>query len=339
MKKIYLKDIARTLNVSKTAVSLVLNNKGDENKISQETQQRITAYAKEHNYVPNMLARGLSRGKSETIGLIVPNISDIFYAKIAGRVEKKAKEFGYTVLFSSSNESPKNEESLIRSMLNRQVEGLIIASTQRNQKDIESLKKSNFPFVLIDRHYPKSETSYVVADNFGGTKSATEHLLSLGRRNIGFVTIEPGLEAIKQRLLGYKGALTGFNIRPQKKYIKELSQENYEEEIGPAIKDLLELTTPVDALVFSTHYLTHVGLVELKKLNIKVPKQVAIVSYDEMAAFDLIDPPITSVIQPVAEMGNTAVEILMALINGSNLNGEGQRTLDTKLIVRKSCGT
>ena len=189
MKKVFLKDIAKDLNVSKTAVSLVLNNKGDENKISQDTQRKIIDYAKTHNYVPNQLARGLSRGKSETIGLIIPNISDTFYAKVASFIEKKAKEHGYTVIFSSSNEDPKMEAELIQSMLNRQVEGLIIASTQQNQKEIRSLKNGNFPFVLFDRHYPESETDYVVVDNFGGSRIATEHLLNLGRRKIGFVTL------------------------------------------------------------------------------------------------------------------------------------------------------
>jgi len=128
LKKIFLKDIAEELNLSKTAVSLVLNNRGDENKISKETQKRILDFAKKNNYRPNQMARGLSLGKSETIGLIVPNISDIFYARIAHYIELKAKEFGYNVVFSSSNENATIEKELIYSMLNRQVDGLIIAS-------------------------------------------------------------------------------------------------------------------------------------------------------------------------------------------------------------------
>ena len=291
MKKIFLKDIAKDLNVSKTAVSLVLNNKGDENKISQDTQQKIIDYAKRHNYVPNQLARGLSRGKSETIGLIIPNISDTFYAKVAGFIEKKAKELGYTVIFSSSNEDPKMEAELIQSMLNRQVEGLIIASTQKNQKEIRSLKNGNFPFVLFDRHYPESETDYVVVDNFGGSRIATEHLLNLGRRKIGFVTLKPGLEALRQRLLGYEDALNNFNIEPIKEIVKELSPISYEKEMNLAIEELLKFPNSVDAIVFSTHYLTAIGLRELKRFSIKVPDEVAIVSFDELSAFDLVDPP------------------------------------------------
>lgn len=338
MKKIFLKDIAKDLNISKTAVSLVLNGKGDENKISKDTQNKIINFAKKHNYVPNQLARGLSRGKSETIGLIIPNISDSFYSKIAGFVELKAKELGYTVLFSSSNENSKKEAELIRSMLNRQVEGLIIASTQQNLREIESLKDDNFPFVLIDRHYPEIDTNAVVVDNFNGLKIVTEHLIGLGRRRIGFITLEPKLEAIHQRFLGYKSALTDAGIDFRLDLVKELSPLNYGNEISDVVADLLKYPNSVDSIVFVTHYLTSEGLRELKKRQVKVPQEVAIVSFDELTAFDLVDPPITSVIQPVRDIANISVEMLINEIEGKEKTMNLKKILESKLVVRKSCG-
>ena len=337
MKKLYLKDIARNLGLSKTTVSLVLNNKGDENKISVTTQKKILDYTKAHNYKPNQLARGLSRGKTETIGLIIPNISDTFYAMIAGYIEKKAKQFGYTVVFSSSNEKPVDEEKLIQEMLNRQVDGLIIASTQQNHKDIEQLKKINFPFVLIDRHYPEIETNYVIVDNYGGVKKATMHLLGLGRRKIGFVTLKSELEALKQRLMGYKDALIDNKIKTY--FIKELNHDSFEEEMKLAISELIQLPNRVDAIVFSTHYLTALGLRELKKNNIDVPGDIAIVSFDELSAFDLVEPPITSIIQPVNKIGDLAVEILLNSIENRNNETNKKRILETEIIIRKSCGS
>ena len=339
MKKIFLKDIAKDLNVSKTTVSLVLNNKGDANKISKETQQKIRAYVKEHNYVPNQLARGLSRGKSETIGLIIPNISDVFYAEIAACVERRAKDLGYTVIFSSSNEDPQKEAALIRSMLNRQVDGLIIASTQQNQEEIEALKKLDFPFVLIDRHYPEIPTDRIVVDNFKGTKILTEHLLKLGRRNIALITLAPGLDAIRQRLLGYQSALKDFGIQPNEDWVKELTKECYEGEMKQAIKALWRFPNSIDAIVFTTHYLTALGLRELKQLNIKVPQEIAIVSFDELSAFDLVDPPITSIVQPVAEMGKLALESLMEKITSNQEKSIQEKVLDVRLVIRKSCGS
>ncbi|RED47462.1 LacI family DNA-binding transcriptional regulator [Seonamhaeicola aphaedonensis] len=339
MKKLYLKDVARELNVSKTAVSLVLNGKGDENKISYDTQQKIINFAKKHNYIPNQLARGLSRGKSETIGLIIPNISDTFYSKVAGVIERKAKEKGYTVLFSSSYEDPKTEGELILSMLNRQVDGLIIASTQQNKKEIEFLKKEKFPFVLFDRYYPENETDYVIVDNFYGTKKVTEHLLNLGRKKVGFITLKPGLEPIAQRLMGYKEALKAHNLTSKETYVKEIGREEYFSEVEKAIIDLTAREQAVDAIVFSTHYLASQGLRVLKKLNLKVPDDVAIVSFDELSAFDIVEPPVTSVVQPVNEIGYSVIEILLNKI-GSTVKTEFQtRVLKTKLEIRSSCGS
>ena len=338
MKKIFLKDIAQNLNLSKTAVSLVLNNKGDENKISKDTQKRIVEYAKKHNYRPNQLARGLSRGKSETIGLIIPNISDIFYARIANQIEKKAKKYGYTVIYSSSGENPEIEKELILSMLNRQVDGLIIASTQQNQTDIQNLKNANFPFVLIDRHYPDIETNFVIVDNFSGTKKITQHLIKNGKQKIGFVTIKHNLDAMEQRLLGYKDALRSADLELKSEYIKQLNPVEYQQEMKQAIYDLVKLSGGVDAIVFSTHYLTASGLRELKLLNCKLPQDVAIVSFDELGAFDLVEPPITTSKQPVKDIGNLAVEILVNEIEKKNIKVENKIVLQTKLLIRKSCG-
>ncbi|UJH68508.1 LacI family DNA-binding transcriptional regulator [Allomuricauda sp. SCSIO 65647] len=338
MKKIFLKDIAHELNLSKTAVSLVLNNRGDENKISKNTQKRILEYAQKHNYQPNQMARGLSLGKSETIGLIVPNISDIFYAKIASHIEHKAKEFGYNVVFSSSNEDAQTEHELISSMLNRQVDGLIIASTQKNHNEILKLKKSNFPFVLIDRHYPDIETNYVIVDNFGGSKQMTQHLVDQGRTAIGLISIKSELDAMLQRKLGYQVAITDNGMIPDSKTIKELNFFDYQTEMKKAIKAMVTGAKSVDAIVFTTHYLAASGLRELRSLGIDVPKEVAIISFDELGAFDLVDPPISASRQPVKDIGNTAVEILVNQMEDKNGKIDNNRVLKTELLIRKSCG-
>ena len=338
MKKIFLKDIAVALNLSKTAVSMVLNNKGDENKISKETQQRVWDFARKNHYQPNQMARALSLGKSETIGLIVPDISDIFYAQIAHYVELKAKALGYNVVFSSSNEDPETERALIYSMLNRQVDGLIIASTQKNQADIEELNRTNFPFVLIDRHYPELDANYVIVDNFRGVQNMTRHLIGNGYRRIGLVSIESGLDAMLQRRLGYEAALRDAGIADRPGIQKELDAFNYEAAMEEAIRDMLHGPDAVDAIVFTTHYLAASGLRVLKSLEVTVPEEVAIISFDELGAFDLVEPPITANKQPVDEIGSLAVEILVNTIEKQGGGQEKQRVLPTELLIRKSCG-
>lgn len=336
LKKVSIKEIADGLALSKSTVSLVLNGRGDEKRISLNTQERVIKYATEQNYKPNQLARGLSTGKSEMIGLIVPNISDNFYARIARRIERKARHHGYNVIFSSSSENPDREKELIYSMLDRQVEGLIIASTQKNKKEIERLKNMKFPFVLIDRHYPDIDTNFVVVDNAGGITRATEELIRIRRKRIGFISIEPGLEAIHQRLVGYRETMKIFGLSVEKGFVRELSYENYETEMSAIIRTMVEAPIAVDGIVFATHYLTASGLRELKKLNIQVPQQVAIVSFDQMNAFDLVEPPITAVIQPVDEIGDRAVDILLKNLQEANTPIE-QVILKTDFVCRKSC--
>lgn len=339
MKKVFLKDIAEALGLSKTSVSMVLNNKGDDNKISKDTQKRVWDYARKHHYQPNQMARGLSLGKSETIGLIVPNISDIFYATIAHYVERKAKGLGYNVVFSSSNEDPATEKQLIYSMLNRQVDGLIIASTQKNQADIEELNRTNFPFVLIDRYYPEIESNYVVVDNFRGTQNITEHLLQNGRRRIGFISIKSELDALHQRRMGYETALEEAGLEIRSNWRKALDRSNYQTQMKSAISEMLNGSEAVDAIVFATHFLASSGLRELKAMQVKLPEEVALISFDELGAFDLVDPPITANKQPVDEIGRLAVEILVKEINSRGAKMINQQVLPTDLLIRKSCGS
>ncbi len=338
MKKVSIQDIANNLKLSKSTVSLVLNGRGDEKRISQETQERVVKYAREQNYKPNQLARGLSTGKSEMIGLIVPNISDNFYARIARRIERKARHHGYNVIFSSSSENPDREKELIYSMLDRQVEGLIIASTQKNQEEIGRLKKMKFPFVLIDRHYPEIDTNFVIIDNASGTTRAVEELIRAGRKRVAFITLEKGLEPIHQRLVGYLETMEAHGLEVEPGFVRELNYENYEAEMPQVIRTMVEAPVTIDGIVFATHYLTAAGLRELKKLNILVPRQVAIVSFDQMNAFDLVEPPITAVSQPVDEIGDRAVDILLNNLENPVTPLE-HLILNPSFICRESCGS
>ena len=223
-------------------------------------------------------------------------------------------------------------------MLDRQVDGLIIASTQKNKEDILKLREINFPFVLIDRHYPDIKTNFVIVDNLGGIKNMTKHLLKNGRRKIGFITVKSQLDALLQRRLGYELALTENEIEIERKYIKEVDPFNYQNEMKGAIIGMVQGSNKVDAIVFTTHYLAASGLRELKLLNIEVPNHVAIISFDELGAFDLVDPPITASKQPVDAIGSEAVEILVNEIEKKNVTIENERVLQTKLLIRKSCG-
>jgi len=338
LKQITLHDISKSLNISKGTISLVLNGRGDEKRVSKATQDKIIKFAKDHNYNPNRLARALSRGKSDTIGLIVPNISDVFFATIARRIEKRAEQSGLDVIFSSTGERIEREVKIIQSMLDRKVDGLIITSCQKNSEGILRLKKENFPFVLIDRVYPELETNFVGIDNDGGISSAVQQLIRTGRKRIGFVSITTGLETIRERLASYLHTMEEYGLRVEENFIQELDFECVGTDMKMVIETLVQHPQSIEGIVFATQYLAAEGLRALKSMNIRIPSEVAIVSYGERRDFDLLEPAVTSVELPINDMGDRAVEILLHNMKDTTSAYEIVR-LKTELIVRKSCGT
>lgn len=338
MKINCLQDISKSLNISKSTISLVLNGRGDEKRVSKETQEKIIKFAKEHNYKANQLARGLSRGKSEMIGLVVPNIADSFYARIARRIEKKAEQFGYNVIFSSTGENKERESKLIHSMLDRQVDGLIIASCQKNKEDILKLKSRNYPFVLIDRFYPEIETNIVSIDNEDGISLLVEQLIRLGRKRIGFVSLTNKIEPLRLRLASYKQTMEKHGLPIEEGFVQELDYDRMETDIHDVMKKMIQFPICVEAIVFGTHFLAADGLRELKKMNIRIPFDVAVVSFGQMRDFDLIEPPVTSVLLPSNEIGDKAVDILLHIMKQTVLGYE-KFSFQTELLIRKSCGT
>ena len=223
-------------------------------------------------------------------------------------------------------------------MLSRGVDGLIIASSQKNQEDILELKKRKFPFVLIDRHYPELETNYVGEDNEGGASQATIQLVKTGRKRIGFVTLKTALDVLHQRLEGYQLSMEQNGLPIEDLWIRELDYEYTESDMHLHIKSLVQSPSSIEGIVFATHFLAASGIRALNKLNVRVPEDVALVSFGQMNAFDITEPPITSIIQPVDELGDRAVEILLDNLNGETSDNR-RIILDNKLEIRKSCGT
>lgn len=337
MKQISLQNIADALKVSKATVSYVLNGRGDEKRVSKETQERIKKFAKKHKYNANQLARSLSTGKSNMIGLIVPNISDTFFARIARRIEEKAEESGYNVIFSSTGENINREQKIIQSMLDRKVDGLIIASCQQNDEDMVRLKKAKFPFVLIDRHYPKIPTNYVGLDNMSGITKAVNQLINNGRKRIGFVSLNMELETLIERKIGYCQAMAANGLAVENNFMQYLNYEHRTADVKSVLSKMLQPPIGIDSVIFATHFLAAEAIRELKAMNVKIPEQLAIVSYGQKKDFDILEPPITAIKFPIDEIGDKAVDILLRNINNPEMTFESIY-LKTVMIARKSCG-
>ncbi len=339
-KKTSLADIAKALGVSKTLVSMVLNGKGNENGINEDTQKRVWAKAKELNYKPNIMARSLRTGRSHTIGLIVADISNAFYARMCRAVEDAAARRGYYVLFSSSDEKAQKEQELIQMLRDRLVDGLILSTTLENKEGIEELEKAEFPLVLIDRFIPNESTPFVTADNYAGSKEAVHHLIKKGHQRIGVLKISPSyLTSITERVRGYQDALQEANIPVADQHLLEIPYDNIQASIKEELPKLLTGENRVTALYALNNNLATAALKEIHNMGLKIPDDVALISFDDIDLFSIHSPGITAVSQPVSDMGTHAVELLLNKIESKkNADENDQVYLPTELIERDSCG-
>ncbi|MGA0555417.1 LacI family DNA-binding transcriptional regulator [Larkinella sp. VNQ87] len=310
-KKVSLKDIAEKAQVSTALVSYVLNGKEKESRVGHEIAQKIKQIARELNYEPNYLAKSLRSGKTQTIGLIIADISNPFFANIARIVEDEAKKYGYTVIIGSSDEKAEKSWDLINVLLNRQVDGFIIVSSENSEEQIQYLLDKHVAVVLLDRHFPNLPTDFVSLDSYKAAFDAGTHLVQQGYRHIGLVAYKSALFHMQERIRGYREALETNQIPFQPEWLKEVEFTAVEQEIKTGIDQMLGAEFAVDALIFATYRLAIAGLKYINSLGIRVPDDLAIVSFGQAEAFDLYYCPITYVHQPMEELGKTAVEILI----------------------------
>lgn len=331
-KKVSLKDIAKAVGVSTALVSYVLNNKEKEARVGKEIAAVIRKKAAELHYQPNQIAKSLKSGKSFTIGLIVADISNPFFANIARTIEDEAKKNNYTVIFGSSDESAEKSQDLMDVLIKRQVDGFIIAPAEGSENQISYLVRANIPFVLIDRYFPKIPTNYVVTNNFQAAYGATQHLIESGYKRIGMIAYKNDLIHMKERVRGYKSAIKDHALKP---ILREVTYSMAGSEIQSNIEGLTQAKQAIDALFFATNTLSIHGLKYLNNKRLRVPDDVAIVCFDEGDAFDFFYCPLTYVKQPLLAVGQQAVGALIAKIN-ENTQDIIQTQLASELIIRAS---
>ncbi|WP_423736060.1 LacI family DNA-binding transcriptional regulator [Chitinophaga caseinilytica] len=333
-KRVSLKDIAQEAGVSTALVSYVLTNKEEKARVGREMANKIRKIARKLNYQPNYLARSLKSGRTDTIGLIVADISNPFFGQIARIVEDEAKRHNITVIFGSSDENAEKSADLINVLLNRQVDGLIVIPSEGSEQQILQLSERHFPFVLMDRPFPSLAASSISINNFGASYNAVEHLLRTGRKRIGMIAYQTSLHHIAERRRGFEVALANAGLKTEKR-LKLARYSHLREDIRKAIDQLTGGKHPADALFFATNSLAIEGLRYISELGIRVPEQLAVVSFDESEAFDLFHAPVTFIRQPIREMGKAAVQLLLSQIADSERPPEDIR-IDAELVVRRS---
>lgn len=335
MKKTSLKDIAQKAGVSTALVSYVLNGKEKETRVGEVIAKKVREIAKELNYQPNHLAKSLRSGKTHTIGLIIADISNPFFANIARVVEDEAKRNGYTVIIGSCDENADKSWDLLNVLINRQVDGFIIVSCEGSENQIQYLKERNLPFVLLDRHFPDIQTDFVATNNYKASYDAGIHLIKSGYERIGLIAYKSEMYHMVERIRGYKYALSDNNIEFESNWLKEVQFETMERDVKTAIDELLASEHKVEALIFATYGLAINGLKYINELRLKVPSDLAIVSFGQAEVFDLYYCPITYLRQPLELLGKTSVEYLLKKLKNPD-EGMKQMLMEAKLIARDS---
>ena len=334
MKAVSIKDIAEQVGVSTTTVSFVLNGKAKEKRISEELKNKILDLASRLNYRPNQVARGLRTGQTHTLGLIIEDISNPFFANLAKAVEEEADKFGYTVMFCCTENNEKKASDLLHMLKHRQMDGFIITPTAGMENEVKRLGEEGRPVVLIDRYFPELDTSFVTVDNFKGAFDATSKLISCGYKRIGLVTTESRLVQMQKRLEGYKAAFHHGDLKPDDRLVFKLGFDHNHDQ---AVKQIMEFIgrEKVDAVFFTTNYLGVYGLESLRLSGKKIPDQIGVICFDDNDLFRLGTPAISVIAQPIVEIGQQAVASLLAQLKEKD-KVPRKIMLEPKLLTRES---
>ena len=327
-----LEDIAKELGISMMTVSRALNNTG---YVKKETRTKVLKAAKEMEYVPNVLARGLVIKKTFNIGLIITNISNPFYARITRVIQEEALRNGYRLILFNTNENINLEKEALYSLREQRCDGVLLTSTESDYSHIIDLKKKGLPIVLINRRPKKINVDFVVCDNKKGGYLATSYLLSMGHKKIAHITGPTYITSVKEKIDGYKMAYKDYNIRINPKLIFET-----ELTVDGAYKATLEMIEDhpdITAVFAYTDWMT-IGVIKaLQEKNVKIPGEISIVGYDNIDVSPYLKVPLTTIDLPIGLMGKKSVEILLKKINGveesSKIIG---KIYQPKLIKRKS---
>ncbi|MEJ6979713.1 substrate-binding domain-containing protein [Pedobacter sp. P351] len=333
-KKLSITDIAIALKVSKTTVSFVINGKGRAKRISSVVERRILDYIEAVGYQPNEFARALSTGKSNIIVVMIEDVSDPFFSGIARMIEESAHKKGYKIIYSSTENDTKKTKELLKIYRAQNVDGYIIAPPLGIEEEIKSLLAANLPVVLFDRFFPSISTNNVVVNNYKGTYGAVNHFFNSGHRNVAFVTLSSEQIQMQQRLDGYMTALAEHEAQC---FIKKIVYHEELDKLVEEIEQFLKMNKQLDAVFFSTNYLAEAGLEAIQNLKLKIPKDLGVIVFDDCNFFRLFTPSITAVAQPLREISENIINLLLTNLSDPELHQEKQTIIiPTQLMIRNS---
>lgn len=331
MKKVTMLDIAKEAGVSKATVSMVINKR--DGSISEETKNKILKLANEMNYIPNSLARSLSTKKTDTIGIVLPDITNPFFSSIARAIEDGASSLGYNVIFCNTDNEIKKEEKYIKVLISKLVDGVIFITGGESSMSVKMLEDNNIPFVLVDRYIDEYKDNYgVFCLNKEGVIQGIEYLHSKGKKKIAFVKGPESLRISTDRLEGYEYATKKYGIYDE----NLIFQSDFRMEGGIKVtEDILNKLDTVDAIFYSNDMMALGGIKTLIRRGIRIPEDISVVGFDNIDISQIFEPELTTVGQPIYSMGKEACKMLIDIINGKLIENK-QIYFETELLVRST---
>jgi len=333
-----LADVARKAGVGTTTVSRVINGG---HRVSQRTLNRVQAVIDQLGYMPNQAARILKGERTKTIGLVIPSIADSFFASCAEAAQMIARAHDSLLIVTVTGNDPHIEMENLNVLIRHRTDGLILAPSNSQSVTLaEFLNRTSVPVICLDRPVAKAKTPYVVIDNFNGARLATNHLISHGYKRILCLGGETTLYTMRERLRGYRQAMSEAGLPS----LEDMSVNDYKS-AEYAIESHMAASTLPDAIFTLKNSTTIYTFETLQKLKIAIPKTVALLGFDDFELASTLRPSISVVQQPIEDIGRIAAELLFEQLfhegrgkSTSTKHRPEQIKLDTKLILRNSCG-
>ena len=324
-----LSDVAEAAGVSPMTVSRCINQP---ERLSPATRVKVEKAIDQLQYVPNAAARSLTQGRTETIALVLVDVTNPFFTTLSRGVEDEAAKAGYTLMLGNTDETIETERRYLNEFISRQVDGVILSPAPGAEHHLDLLRQRDIPVVLIDRQIRGADVDIIRGDSFEGGVLLTNHLVEVGYSDIAFVGGLSGTTSLQERLAGYRQALDENNLQ-ERVYLGSYDRQSGEN----IVRRLLEQSEVPDAIVAANNFVAVGALTELRQHGLSVPDDVALACFDDVEIAAAISPFLTVASQPAYEMGCSAMEMLLDRIEGSE-EPPRERVFPVEMIVRKSSG-
>lgn len=335
MKKVTIKDIAREAGVSTATVSMVINHK--DQAISDATRKRVQTVVRKNHFIPNAMAGSLVTRRTNTIGLIIPDIVNPFFPELARGAEDRARQSGSNVILCNTDEKPDQEGTYLAMLAKKMVDGIIFAHSVELSGTASAYQTARIPIILIDRDWDSENIKgKILVDNTNGAYMAVRHLLDQGYRSILHIAGPLKTQTARDRVEGYRKALAESGITFD---AEKVISGSYTTDWGSqAVRSILEDRNKYDKFdaIFCANDQIAIGaMMELKRAGYRVPEQIGIIGFDDIHMASLTDPALTTVRQPSYEMGWKAVDLLLEFLDQPHEEVR-KIILDTSLVIRDS---